>query len=154
MLNRLGLTLAFLWASLNGIGFLILGNGSPARENVLWPLIAEIFSLEYALFFGFVRVVTLAAEVAAGCLAVYGIFLVVALIMRIIEWVKARRSQKSDSNFPEEMPASHASGPETAQVMAVPKVDPMPYCSPPTPVPPKPTAQELKEKAIKQILGR
>ena len=151
MLNRLGLILVFFWASFNGIGFLILTNGTPPRENVLWPLIAEMFSFEYALFFGLVRVVTLAAQVAAGCLAVYGLFLLLALVMRIIEWIKARRSKEFDPNHFEEMPSSDLIRPEINHVRAVPKVDPMPHFSPPTPVPPKPTAQELKVKAIEQI---
>ena len=145
------LGIAAAWVCLHFVGFEIYSNGGAYPGNLAWDLISPIFEFE--------RVVL---EVAA---AVGAIFLIVRVYLFVAAAI-SYKPQKPNTLATSEI-SKEPSHPLPQRQTKNDLLPPPPIISPPPPLPeptpaklaPTPpltplTAQELKERAIKQITGK
>ena len=158
MLNRLPVTLGIVYIGLHVIGAGIVFSGADVPWNLVWPPLSALFSFETAILTGLIRAITLALATAAVLAIAYGAFLVLALILTWVDSFKAWRAASPKRTHAEELrgcPNEHLPSLEMKElpkeVPPVPKPQPQSFPTPKAQAP-LPTAQEIKQKAIEQIL--
>ena len=128
----------FMWLGLHGCGLGLLLNGYASPRNPVWCLLSGLFRLEI-----------IALEIAAVVVLAAVAYCLVTFLVRAS--AKPEKSPlpepapKVDTNpLPECQPTPKALAEKPAEAV---KPEPLPE-----PKPPEPTAEELKQKAIEQIL--
>jgi hypothetical protein len=151
----------FFWGGLHVVGFGMTENGSAVRGNPVWEILAPLFDLEWMVLKG----VAFTALAAAGVVVV---LLISAAVLELVSTVTAM-SKKFRRNAVSYRPRAESQSelipkplPETAAWMPKETTPEVPYVAPVPPtreperreVPRAPTPEELKKKAIRQIMGR
>ncbi len=148
---------AFFVVGFNFVGFGMIENGSNTRSNPVWGFVGGVMDLE-------VYVLKIFACVAAGAIGLFIVGKVVGIVVEALNGTREEREARRisyESNrreasstkksktigeqFPEPKPAASFSYEVPDSVRAIPEPKPIPRAS---------TPEELKEKAIKQIMGR
>ena len=150
-------SVAFFVVGFNFVGFGMIENGSNTRRNPVWGFVGGVMDLELYVLKVFLWVVA-----GVGALIIVG--KVVSIVIEALNGTReerearrisyesnrreassTKRTKAIGAQFPEPKPAPLFSYEVPDSVRALPE---------PKPVPRAPTPEELKEKAIKQIMGR
>jgi hypothetical protein len=159
--SRFVMACLFFWAGLHVVGFGMIANGSAQRGNPTWEFVGPLLGFEWMA----VKSLAFAALAAAGIVVAYfALAAVLGLVPLVIEkWEQIRRNGVNDRpSTPLESDPVQKSLPDRDSWISEKTATQIPYATPfpakreheRREIPRAPTPEELKKKAIRQIMGR